>query len=174
MYLFISPSLCHLFFNLISVILTLPLYLFLFLPHSQETFNYSSLTEMASAGVGEEIIDNDYTWPLPWQLFQLMCARLWGALGFWEEREEGRETQTYEAMPVTWNKSKRRESRQAETKVCHFKIDVKEISQFKMLHSTSKQKNIMSPLFCFALWLSTIHWIIHAGKRWQWGRVKYK
>ena len=56
-------------------------------------------------------------------------------------REEGRETQTYEAMPVTWNKSKRKgESRQAETKVCHFTIDVKGNSQFKILLSASKRK----------------------------------
>lgn len=58
---FLSVCLCT------TVYLALP-------PTLSDTGNYSCVTEMSSAGVGEERIDNDYTWPLPWQLFQLMCA----------------------------------------------------------------------------------------------------
>lgn len=100
---------------------------------------------MSSAGVGEEIIDNDYTWPVPWQLFQLMCVcvRLWGALGSWEEGERRGEKHKHMKPCLSHGINQRgTESRQAETKVCHFRIDVKGNSQFKILLSASKQKKI--------------------------------
>lgn len=76
-------------------------------PTLSDTVNYSCVTEMSSAGVGEERIDNDYTWPLPWQLFQLMCVPVRSTRLRGGKAGGGRETQTYEAMPVTWSKSER-------------------------------------------------------------------
>lgn len=61
---------------------------------------------MSSAGVGEERIDNDYTWPLPWQLFPLMCVPVRSA-GLQGGEAGGEEEHKREAMPASPSTSER-------------------------------------------------------------------
>ena len=148
--------------------LTLYLLRSLCFPHSKISANYSCVIEMSWAGVGEERIDNDYTWPVPWQLFQLMyvperSAGLQGGEmggGGRRRRGGGRHKHNTNIRRHAWHMKQIWNDRDAgvfymtalswsSVFVCYFGGWLFQItSLLKMLQSAGKHKHINNTLAC--------------------------